>query len=78
MLVVVLGCAFYTGFLEGKRSDTQQVVLSCNNNILSKLSIPLATLANGVTANAATGQFVGSKNGANIIHQPVAAGAKAH
>jgi hypothetical protein len=70
ILVSIVGLAFYSGFLEGQRTDTAPVTLSCNNNILSKLSIPLDTLANGMTANADSasmkstgGTFVGSKNG---------------
>jgi len=40
--VLVVISAFYTGFLEGKRtSSTQPVTLSCKDNILDKLSIPL-------------------------------------
>ncbi len=74
MLVLVIGLAFYTGFLEGKSSPSQQVALSCNQNILSKLSIPLEKLATPSVANAAASAtdgatasqgrpYVGSKNG---------------
>ncbi len=75
-LVVIL--AFYTGFLEGNRTATvQPVTLSCKDNVLDKLSIPVQALANGITAHAASqpnpasieatankeGAYVGSKNG---------------
>jgi len=77
VLVLIIGFTFYTGFLEGKRTTAPAVTLSCNQNILSKLSRPLETLANGVTADASggnsvsgpatteamAGHYVGSKNG---------------
>ncbi|HTH92995.1 MAG TPA: hypothetical protein VL576_00755 [Candidatus Paceibacterota bacterium] len=70
ILVFIIGFAFYAGFLEGKSTPSQQVVLSCKENILSKLSIPLEKLANLQTADAAStamahqgGAYVGSKNG---------------
>ncbi len=70
-LAVIL--AFYTGYLEGKQSNTMQpVTLSCKDNILDKLSIPVEALANGVVAHAAAapvpvagtakGKYMGSKN----------------
>ena len=65
LLAIVLGLTFYVGFLEGKNTEEQKVTLSCNNNIMSTLSIPLQTLAAGNTPStkATTGAFVGSVNG---------------
>jgi hypothetical protein len=67
---VVVALAFYTGFLQGKQvATTQPVTLSCNDNVLDKLSIPVQALANGVVAHAssapsaeAKGKYMGSKN----------------
>jgi hypothetical protein len=66
---VLVGSAFYTGFLEGKQTTASQpVALLCKDNVLDKLSIPLENIANGVTAHAdaepakTEGNFVGSKN----------------
>lgn len=89
IIVLVVGAAFYAGILEGKRTTGQSVTLSCNKNILSKLSIPLEKLANGVTANATSGStdspavteamaghYVGSKNGTKYYASPSCSGAK--
>lgn len=67
LMTVVVGVAFYAGFLEGKSDNTQQAVtLSCKENILEKLSIDTKALAagNDEVKNIATkGKYVGSKNG---------------
>ena len=84
MMVVLLGLSFYTGFLEGKTSTSQPVTLSCNQNILSKLSIPLNKLAQSSTVDASngpalaeskTGEYVGSKNGTKYYSSTSCAGA---
>ncbi len=69
--------AFYSGFLEGKQSTTvQPVTLSCKDNVLDKLSIPLESLSKEIVAHADSsapaasaeaaapqaGKYVGSKN----------------
>jgi hypothetical protein len=62
--------AFYSGFLQGKHSSTtESITLSCKDNVLDKLSIPLEKISSGVVAHAETnapaaqGKYVGSKNG---------------
>jgi hypothetical protein len=75
---LLVAVAFYTGFLEGKRtSDTQPVTLSCKDDVLDKLSIPLENIIKPSTANAQNaapaasaeatarqgGKYMGSKNG---------------
>lgn len=64
-ILVIL--AFYTGFLQGKQNTSvQAVTLACKDDVLSKLSIPLEKISNGVVAHAestaAQGKYVGSKN----------------
>ncbi len=67
---VLVSLAFYSGLLQGKQStNTQPVVLSCKDNVLDKLSIPLESISKGIVAQAAEnpatapqGTFVGSKN----------------
>jgi hypothetical protein len=87
ILIVVVGVAFYTGFLEGKRNIGQPVTLACNQNILSKLSIPLESLATPANAASLTdssnnamenkaGTYVGSKNGTKYYSSLTCAGAK--
>lgn len=73
--VILVAVVFYTGFLEGKRtSDTQPVTLSCKDDVLDKLSIPLEKLAvpvspavalakEGDATTTAKGKYMGSKNG---------------
>jgi len=77
LLAVVLGLAFYSGFLEGKNTEQQKVTLSCNNNVMSSLSIPLETLAAGNTPATKTqsGAYVGSINGTKY-YTPSCSGAK--
>jgi hypothetical protein len=67
---VLAGTAFYSGFLQGKHSTAiAPVILSCKDNVLDKLSIPLEKISNGVVAQAADkpattqGKLMGSKNG---------------
>jgi hypothetical protein len=67
---ILVSVAFYSGFLQGKQSTgIEPVILSCKDNVLDKLSIPLEKISSGVlahaetTAPAAKGKYVGSKNG---------------
>ncbi|MDB5255191.1 MAG: hypothetical protein JWL92_567 [Candidatus Nomurabacteria bacterium] len=66
---ILVSVAFYSGFLQGKQSnDVEPVTLSCKDNVLDKLSIPLEKISSGVVAHAESkipetkGKFVGSKN----------------
>ncbi len=66
---ILVSVAFYSGFLQGKQSNgVEPVILSCKDNVLDKLSIPLEKISSGVVAHAETkasatqGKFVGSKN----------------
>jgi hypothetical protein len=75
-VTAIVAAAFYTGFLEGNRTASNQpVTLACSDNVLDKLSIPVQALANSVTALAdnnqpssakatagEAGKYVGSKN----------------
>lgn len=68
LLAILLGVVFYTGYLEGKNTRVQAVVLSCTQNVLDKLSIPTQTIGEGKPVSARTtvaeaGMYVGSKNG---------------
>lgn len=67
---LLAGTSFYSGFLQGKQVQVvEPVVLSCEDNVLDKLSIPLEKISSGVVAKAAEkpaaaqGKYVGSKNG---------------
>lgn len=77
-VVLLVAVTFYTGFLEGKRtSNVQPVTLSCKDDVLDKLSIPLENIVKPSTAEASdplrqsasaaskatAGTYVGSKNG---------------
>lgn len=58
---LLVAVAFYTGFLEGKRtSNTQPVILSCKDNVLDKLSIPLENIIKPTTVSAATDSTEGA------------------
>lgn len=64
LLALLLGVVFYAGYLEGKGSNTQPVVLACTQNVLDKLSIPTEAIGNGTaSAPVTSGVYVGSKNG---------------
>lgn len=80
MIVLIIGLAFYAGFLEGNKGSGQAVSLSCNQNILSKLSIPLEALAAASGPTASQGRtgtgYVGSKNGTKYYPSVSCAGAK--
>ncbi len=71
LMVGLVGLSFYVGMLEGKRSGSSAVVLSCSDELLSKRALSsLQAVANpeknGATPGMSTapqGAFAGSKNG---------------
>ncbi len=75
LLALLLGVVFYTGYLEGKSSNEQPVVLACSQNVLDKLSIPVQNIAEGTAPAVTTGIYVGSKNGTKY-YLPSCSGAK--
>ncbi|MEO5645942.1 MAG: hypothetical protein ABIO57_02635 [Candidatus Paceibacterota bacterium] len=68
---ILVVTAFYSGFLEGKQSTSAQpVTLSCKENVLDKLSIPLESLSNGVVAHAeSSNSSTGSASAEATAHQ---------
>ncbi|HWC57862.1 MAG TPA: hypothetical protein VG621_02845 [Candidatus Paceibacterota bacterium] len=50
LLIAIVLSAFYVGVLEGKQSGADAVTLSCDDAMLSALSIPVASLAQGNTS----------------------------
>jgi hypothetical protein len=78
-VAVLVTLSFYAGFLEGKASGNESVMLSCNDEVLKTVTIPTAVLSGrsidktDLTASstpiqensegAAKGTYVGSKNG---------------
>ena len=78
LLLCIIGVSFYLGSLQGQKGEVSGVTLSCNDQVLKTLAIPLGNLAvssNQDTKPASSGQFVGSKNGTKY-YTPGCAGAK--
>jgi hypothetical protein len=40
LIILLVGLAFYAGILQGKGSQTGEVVFSCNDDTLAKLTVP--------------------------------------
>ena len=45
LIGILLSLVFYAGFLEGKASKSDQVTLSCSEDVLKTLTIPLQSIA---------------------------------
>jgi hypothetical protein len=45
LLITLLGLVYYVGYLQGQQQGNDPVVLSCTDQQLSELAIPLAALA---------------------------------
>ncbi len=63
LMVLVVGMAFYAGFLEGKRVQKTPLILQCDNILLQSLAIPTQTLAQGIYPEHSSGLYIGSKQG---------------
>ena len=73
LLGALVGSSFYVGMLEGEQHQSDHVTLSCSDDILKNLAIPLDTKAQGIVNPPSTepvgattlpqGAYAGSKNG---------------
>jgi len=68
LVATIVILAFYAGLLYGKETSGGGVVLSCQKDVLDKLSIPFGSINNATNKTEEVlisqgGQYFGSKNG---------------
>ncbi len=79
LVVIIAVLAFYCGTLYGKDSgEGNGVILSCSDDVLSKLAIPLEAISTGeyetTKITSSQGKYFGSKNGTKYYTEGCSAG----